>query len=202
MIPDYKNIEMPKQETKTITKTKMMPVLQFIAALLFIQTLLFLLPQWFTQDTSPIADADQMRFRIVANSNSTQDQLIKQDMLKEIEPIIKQLAFQTKGTGMEQNLAVVEHEIQNKLSTKFSQQSIQVSRKQELFPAKRYEGFLYPQNYYDALVVTIGSGKGDNWWCALFPKVCYREEEPKKPEETKEETQKFFIWEWLKDIFS
>ncbi|QOV10372.1 stage II sporulation protein R [Viridibacillus arvi] len=198
MIPDYKTIEMPKQETKT----KMIPVLQFIAALLFIQTLIFLLPQWFTQDTSPIADADQMRFRIVANSNSTQDQLIKQDMLKEIEPIIKQLSVQTNGTEMDQNLAVVEQEIQNKLSTKFSQQSIQVSRKQELFPAKRYEGFLYPQNYYDALVVTIGSGKGDNWWCALFPKVCYREEEPKKTEETKEETQKFFIWEWLKDIFS
>ncbi|MGE7933261.1 stage II sporulation protein R [Viridibacillus arvi] len=198
MIPDYKNIKMPKQETKT----KMIPVLQFIAALLFIQTLLFLLPQWFTQDTSPIADADQMRFRIVANSNSTQDQLIKHDMLKEIEPIIKQLVVQTNGTEMEQNLAGVEQEIQNKLSAKFSQQSIQVSRKQELFPAKRYEGFLYPQNYYDALVVTIGSGKGDNWWCALFPKVCYREEEPKKPEETKEETQKFFIWEWLKDIFS
>lgn len=200
MIPDYKTIEMPKRETKT--KTKMIPVLQFIAALLFIQTLIFLLPQWFTQDTSPIADADQMRFRIVANSNSTQDQLIKQDMLKEIEPIIKQLSVQTNGTEMDQNLAVVEQEIQNKLSAKFSQQSIQVSRKQELFPAKRYEGFLYPQNYYDALVVTIGSGKGDNWWCALFPKVCYREEEPKKPEETKEETQKFFIWEWLKDIFS
>ncbi|MGE7917373.1 stage II sporulation protein R [Viridibacillus sp. NPDC093762] len=198
MIPDYKNIEMPKQEAKT----KMMPVLQFIAALLFIQTLLFLLPQWFSQDASPIADADQMRFRIVANSNSTQDQLIKYDMLKEIEPIIKKLAVQTNGTRLEQNLAVVEQEIQNKLSVKFSQQSIQVSRKQELFPAKRYEGFLYPQNYYDALVVTIGSGKGDNWWCALFPKVCYREEEPKKPEETKEETQKFFIWEWLKDIFS
>lgn len=187
MIPDYKTIEMPKQETKT----KMIPVLQFIAALLFIQTLIFLLPQWFTQDTSPIADADQMRFRIVANSNSTQDQLIKQDMLKEIEPIIKQLSVQTNGTEMDQNLAVVEQEIQNKLSTKFSQQSIQVSRKQELFPAKRYEGFLYPQNYYDALVVTIGSGKGDNWWCALFPKVCYREEEPKNQKKQKRKHRSF-----------
>lgn len=188
MLPDYETIKQEKAPHKGVT------VLQFIAALVFIQTLLFLMPTLFTNANTETADTEHVRFRIVANSNSTEDQQFKKAVLQEIQPLL--LPTTTK-LGATQNLEQVEQQIQQKLSTKYEEASIQVARKQELFPPKRYEGSIYAQDYYEAIVVTIGNGRGDNWWCTLFPKVCYRDEEPKEDEE-----KKFFIWEWLKGIFA
>jgi len=51
--------------------------------------------------------------------------------------------------------------------------------------------------------VTIGSGRGDNWWCALFPKVCFPEEQQAEVEvEVEDEEVTFFVWEWIKGLFS
>ena len=40
------------------------------------------------------------------------------------------------------------------------------------FPEKKYRGLKYEEGYYESLVITIGEGKGDNWWCVLFPNLC------------------------------
>ena len=40
------------------------------------------------------------------------------------------------------------------------------------FPTKEYEGFALPAGNYTALRVTIGEGKGQNWWCVAFPPLC------------------------------
>ena len=40
------------------------------------------------------------------------------------------------------------------------------------FPEKKYRGLKYKEGYYESLVITIGEGKGDNWWCVLFPNLC------------------------------
>ena len=43
------------------------------------------------------------------------------------------------------------------------------------FPQKEYKGIIYEEGYYESLVVTLGSGKGNNWWCVLFPPLCLLE---------------------------
>lgn len=45
------------------------------------------------------------------------------------------------------------------------------------FPSKKYKGITYKDGYYESLVVTLGEGKGDNWWCVLFPPLCLLEAE-------------------------
>ena len=40
------------------------------------------------------------------------------------------------------------------------------------FPKKEYDGVVYPDGNYESLVITIGDGLGDNWWCVLFPPLC------------------------------
>ena len=40
------------------------------------------------------------------------------------------------------------------------------------FPAKQFKGHTYEEGYYESLVVTLGEGKGANWWCVLFPPLC------------------------------
>jgi len=41
------------------------------------------------------------------------------------------------------------------------------------FPTKLYGPYLYPAGEYEALLITIGEGKGANWWCVLFPPLCF-----------------------------
>ena len=45
------------------------------------------------------------------------------------------------------------------------------------FPSKEYKGITYDEGYYESLVITLGEGKGDNWWCVLFPPLCLLEAE-------------------------
>jgi len=40
------------------------------------------------------------------------------------------------------------------------------------FPVKEYKGVKYNEGYYESLLVTLGEGKGDNYWCVLFPPLC------------------------------
>ena len=42
----------------------------------------------------------------------------------------------------------------------------------EDFPERNYAGEVYPAGEYTALIVELGEGTGDNWWCVLFPSLC------------------------------
>lgn len=64
------------------------------------------------------------------------------------------------------------------------------------FPKKVYKGVTYEQGDYESLVITIGSGQGDNWWCVLFPPLCLLE-----AEENTEVEYKFKVLELLDKIF-
>ncbi|MEI3507940.1 MAG: stage II sporulation protein R [Bacilli bacterium] len=48
----------------------------------------------------------------------------------------------------------------------------QVNFGSNYFPEKEYKGVKYEEGYYEFLLVTLGEGKGDNWWCVLFPPLC------------------------------
>ena len=63
---------------------------------------------------------------------------------------------------------------------------------QNYFPEKNFKGVTYEEGYYNSLLVTLGEGKGDNWWCVLFPPMCLME-----AEESEEVEYKFFIQELI-----
>ena len=48
------------------------------------------------------------------------------------------------------------------------------------FPEKEYKDVIYEEGNYESLVVTLGNGEGDNWWCVLFPPICTLEVEENK----------------------
>lgn len=65
---------------------------------------------------------------------------------------------------------------------------VRVSLERTEFPDRNYEGVLFPAGTYDALRVVIGEGKGQNWWCVLFPPLCFgRRDLP--------------VRSWLKEVF-
>lgn len=204
MIEDYYMIKQPQTWTYETIKQPKRPsqatiFLRFITALLLIQLILIVIQGFLTEQYS--VELEQPRFRIIANSNSAEDQQYKHQLVKEIKPILDH-AVQNSSTDL--NLSAIEKEIKNKLATKMENENIQITTGAALFPPKRDEEKLYAQDKYQAIIVKIGAGKGDNWWCGLFPKVCYHDEEEKKEEkkeEKAEEKPKFFIIEWLKDLF-
>jgi len=43
----------------------------------------------------------------------------------------------------------------------------------EFFPTRSYEGIVIPGGYYDALIIELGDGAGQNWWCVIYPPLCF-----------------------------
>ncbi|WP_391119943.1 stage II sporulation protein R [Psychrobacillus sp. L3] len=174
MLPDYeiKRVSSIGKQIDTI--------IFFVWMLLLIQFCLFLL----FQSTEQV---DGLRFRLIANSNTMEDQQVKNEVKNSIEPLLIQ--YQNNP----QTYAELE-QVVDKLSEKF-EQKIHLSTGLALFPPKVWNQGITAQANVESVVITIGSGRGDNWWCALFPKVCYKEE-------VVEEKPKFWVWEWLKKRFS
>ena len=67
------------------------------------------------------------------------------------------------------------------------------------FPEKKYKGITYEAGEYESLLVTLGEGKGDNWWCVLFPPLCLLEAEENVEENDVE--YKSFIKEIIEKYF-
>ncbi|WP_391207484.1 stage II sporulation protein R [Psychrobacillus sp. L4] len=174
MLPDYEIKRAP-----SIGK-QVDAIIFFVWMLLLIQFCLFFLFQSTDQ-------ADGLRFRLIANSNTMEDQQVKNEVKNSIEPLLIQ--YQNNP----QSYAELE-QVVDKLSEKF-EQKIYLSTGFALFPPKVWNKGITAQTNVESVVITIGSGRGDNWWCALFPKVCYKEE-------VVEEKPKFWVWEWLKKKFS
>ena len=65
------------------------------------------------------------------------------------------------------------------------------------FPRKVYKGVIYQEGMYESLVVTLGRGEGDNWWCVLFPPLCLLEEN----ENTDDVEYKFLVKELIEKYF-
>ena len=67
------------------------------------------------------------------------------------------------------------------------------------FPEKKYKGITYEAGEYESLLVTLGSGEGDNWWCVLFPPLCLLEAE--ETTNTSDIEYKSFIKEIIEKYF-
>ena len=142
-----------------------------IIVCLFIVTVLVLVNK---EETKILIPEDAIRFRIIANSNSFEDQKEKIEIRNELEPIIGDILTnsttkeETK-TEINNNLYKINHVI-DKFNTTYD-----VNYGLNFFPEKNYKGVTYKEGNYESLVITLGDGLGDNWWCVLFPPLCLLE---------------------------
>ena len=142
-----------------------------IIVCLFIVTVLVLVNK---EETKVLIPEDAIRFRIIANSNSIEDQKEKIEIRNELEPIIGDILTnsttkeETK-TEINNNLYKINHVI-DKFNTTYD-----VNYGLNFFPEKNYKVVTYKEGNYESLVITLGDGLGDNWWCVLFPPLCLLE---------------------------
>ena len=135
---------------------------------------------------------EAIRIRIIANSQDDND-IIKKTQVK--EKIEKEIYNQLKN-------AKSISEAKNIISNNLSNLNIQIEEitddysldfGKNYFPKKVYKGILYEEGIYDSLVITLGEGNGDNWWCILFPPLCLLEDN----DTTQDVEYRFFIKDLL-----
>lgn len=145
-----------------------------------------------------------IRVRVIANSNSIEDQSMKMKVKSMIEANISPLLVgidnvEDARTIISDSLNNLEDDIEVLFTNEEYNKDFIVSFGDNYFPEKNYKGVSYEEGNYESLVVTIGRGNGDNWWCVLFPPLCLLEADESEVDETE---YQFFVAEMIKDIFS
>ena len=131
------------------------------------------------KETVKIPDS-AIRFRILANSNSPRDQRIKEEVRDKMQKELYQLLENSKSTKQARNLIINNMDNFNSLlenEMKDKEYSYTIDYGMHKFPEKTYKGITYEAGEYESLLVTLGEGSGDNWWCVLFPPLCVMEAE-------------------------
>lgn len=130
--------------------------------------------------TATAADIAQdcVRIHIRANSNGDADQSVK---LLVRDKITAYLTDILEGTETKQQaLSVLSESIANlktiadeTLAENGYTYTSSVYLDNEYFPERDYDGYVFPEGCYDALIINLGSGEGNNWWCVAFPPLCF-----------------------------
>lgn len=124
---------------------------------------------------------ESIRLRILANSDGAQDQLVKRQIRDTIVAQMNQWVSALEDPqSLEQARALIRShlpELNALVGAELEKRDIAYSYKVELgvvpFPTKLYGGTVYPAGEYEAVRITLGEGRGQNWWCVLFPPLCF-----------------------------
>ena len=129
---------------------------------------------FFAKNDNVVIPKDSIRFRIIANSNSVSDQAIKWDINKELIPVLGEIT--TSSSDINEMRNKINNNINkiDNITIKYTN-NYNINYGMNYFPKKEYNGVIYPEGEYESLVITLGDGLGDNWWCVLFPPLCLLE---------------------------
>lgn len=143
--------------------------LKKIIIILFSLTLIYLVTN--NNQDEIIIPSNSIRFRVIANSNSLEDEkeklAIKNDIEKRVYNLINDAKTEEEARKkITNNLSNIEG-IVKEYNTPYK-----INYGSNYFPTKNYKGVLYESGNYESLVITLGEGLGHNFWCVLFPPLC------------------------------
>ena len=155
---------------------------------------LILLSQVPKSEGNVVIPEEAIRYRIIANSNTDADQMLKQEIKTAVDPLINQTMVESKTiTEARENIQKIMPNIANTVGKYTPDYKINYGN--NFFPVKEYKGVSYPAGNYESLVVTLGEGVGDNFWCVLFPPLCLVDN---KKEDMSEVEYKLYVKELFK----
>lgn len=122
--------------------------------------------------------AEYLRIHVRANSNSEADQNVKYTVKDAVVKLITPYAAQCgdKAEAMRViggKTGEIARECARVLEENGFYYGARAEVRREYFPTRVYDGVTLPAGTYDALIVELGSGEGDNWWCVLYPPLCF-----------------------------
>ncbi|MFP7333443.1 stage II sporulation protein R [Shouchella clausii] len=166
---------------------------------------------------------DAIRLRILANSDSIADQALKREIRDEVNAAIgewigEMATMEEAAAEIALRVPELEAIVAEQLAAKGVDQNYSVAFDKEVsFPTKLYGNMVYPAGLYHAVLITLGEGQGENWWCVLFPPLCFLDmdngeatntaaegsnsDQDSGTEETAEVETSFFFVEWFESIW-
>ena len=126
--------------------------------------------------------ADKLiRFHVIANSDSEEDQALK---LKVRDRIIDKMSSKLENVDnldearkiLNSSIEEVNNIAKDVIIEEGFNYDVYTMLSNENFPDKIYGDYIFPQGNYEAYRVIIGSGEGQNWWCVMFPPLCFIDE--------------------------
>jgi stage II sporulation protein R len=121
---------------------------------------------------------EAIRLRILANSDLEKDQnvkrLVRDEVNKEITKWVGNLTSQEEAKKIiKAGLPELQTIAENVVAAEGLDQDVKIDFGKVQFPTKLYGQYLYPAGEYEAVLITLGKGEGANWWCVLYPPLCF-----------------------------
>ncbi len=121
---------------------------------------------------------EYLRIHIRANSNSEIDQNVKYEVkslvVERLTPYIASCNTKEQAEEiLKENKDFLENEIDLLLYQKGFNYTSNIAIRNEKFPTRVYEDFTLSEGFYDAVVIELGKAEGDNWWCVVYPPLCF-----------------------------
>lgn len=119
---------------------------------------------------------NSIRIRIIADENTLESQQIKSDIKNDVNKYLNKKLYGINNYKdarkvVNANLTEIKNIVSNYTD------DFNVYYGNNYFPKKEYKGVKYNEGNYESLVITLGTGKGNNWWCVLFPPLCMIDEQ-------------------------
>ena len=149
-------------------------------------------------ETIKIPD-EAIRVRIIANSNKESDQRIKMIVKNNVELKLTELLTDVNKVD-EARLTLNNNvkELDKIVYQTLNNNNYSINYGDNYFPSKTYKGIKYDSGNYESLIITLGKGLGENWWCVVFPPLCMLEA---KETDSDEVEYKFFVKELINKYF-
>lgn len=151
---------------------------QFLAICIIVVGIIILIASNMLSGSTVNSDEQLFRIHIRANSNITLDQNIKYQIKDEIvqyftPKIASVSSAQEAEIVVSRCLDEVNRICDEVLTANGFDYRADSYVANEYFPDRCYEGYIVESGYYDALIIELGEAKGDNWWCVIYPPLCF-----------------------------
>lgn len=152
------------------------------------------LPEEDSQIQKNIA-SEIIRLHVIANSDTVSDQTLKlqvrDSIIQDLQSVLKNSSsIEEARSILAKQLPQIQRKAEETIREKGYDYTVSVSLNQRYFPVKVYGDLTFPAGVYEALCLEIGEASGRNWWCVLFPSLCFVDETyAVVPEESKEKLQ-------------
>lgn len=135
-------------------------------------------------ENTKFSERDFIRFHIRADSNSAADQQVKLKVRDEVVAYLESRSLGKDAAEVYRTLGKLKPELKRIADGVLEREGFgyraTVTLDTRYFPARSYGDFVVDSGWYDALIIELGSGKGDNWWCVVYPPLCYLEAKAEK----------------------
>ncbi len=134
----------------------------------------------------PLAEKEMMknyedrliRFHIRANSDREEDQELKLKIRDEILQVMGDRFGDTKSLDESRSIIMKNMDEMKDIAEKLIREEganygVDIRLGRDNFPTRRYGQFILPQGEYETLLISLGEAKGKNWWCVMFPPLCF-----------------------------